>query len=132
MRDEDVTGSTASPRRLLLVVCNDNFRRTLTRILGRCGYTVDGAPSGEEALRRLEESRYDGIISDVHLPGQVSGITLMRQMRAAGRDVPIIFLTEEETTRIRSALESGRGVECLQVPLDLERLKRIVGACCGR
>ena len=129
---EPQPASPDAPQRLLLVACNENFRKTLRRILSRCGYAVDCATSGEEALTHLEGTRYNAVISDVHLPGEVCGITLMHQTRAAGREVPIIFLTEEETTRIRAALETWRGVECLQVPLDVDRLKQLIASCCRR
>lgn len=118
------------PARILLVVTNANFAATLRRILGRCGYAVDTAGSGEEALGCIEARRYDAIISDVHLPGAVCGLTLLQRMRMAGREAPIIFLTEEETARVRTALESCAGVHCLRLPLDVDRLKQLVAASC--
>ncbi len=130
MTEEGQRQAGAENRRLLLVVCNQNFRSTLRRILCRCGYQIDCAASGEEALNHLATQRYGAVISDVHLPGQVCGITLMQQVRSAGREVPIIFLTEEETVRIRSALEAGNGVRCLQLPLDVDRLKQMIASCC--
>jgi len=112
--------------RVLLVISNENFRRTLSRILARCGYPVECATSGEDALQRLETGSFRAVVSDVHLPGQVCGLTLLQQLRAAGRTIPMIFLTEEATARLRAALESIQGVECLPVPLDIDRLKEIV------
>ncbi len=114
------------PERVLLVISNDNFCRTLSRILRRCGYQVECAASGEDALERLEASSFRAVVSDVHLPGQVCGLTLLQQLRAAGRTIPMIFLTEEATARLRRALDSIQGVECLSVPLDIDRLKEIV------
>ncbi len=131
MAERNKASIDRSPR-LLLVACNENFRKTLRRILSRCGYAVDCATSGEEALTAVERISYDALISEVHLPGSVCGITLMRQMRAAGRELPIIFLTEEETTRIRAALGTTSRVECLRIPLDVERLKELVARCCDR
>ena len=117
---------------LLLVACSENFCKTLRRILARCGYEVECAGSGEEARARLEQTLYDAVISEVHLPGQICGITLMQEIRAAGHQVPVIFLTEQETARIRTALESWQGVACLQMPLDVDRLKELVANRCGQ
>lgn len=102
--------------RLLLVACSENFCKTLGRILKRAGYEVDCAGSGDEALIRLAWNPYDAIISEVHLPGEVCGISLMQQVRTAGHDAPVIFLAEGETARIRAALASWPGAACLQMP----------------
>ncbi len=72
-----------SKKRLLLIACNENFRRTLVRILCRCGYSVDAAGSGEDALNRLESASYDAVISEVLLPGTVCGLTILDRVRRA-------------------------------------------------
>lgn len=117
--------------RLLLVACSENFCKTLGRILKRAGYEVDCAGSGDEALIRLAWNPYDAIISEVHLPGEVCGISLMQQVRTAGHDAPVIFLAEGETARIRAALASWPGAACLQMPLDVDDLKEIVANRCA-
>lgn len=123
-----MSGQTTT--RLLLVACSQNFCKTLGRILSRRGYEVDCATSGEEALASLASHSYRAIISEVHLPGRVCGITLMQQVRAAGHDLPMIILTEQETARVRAALDSWQGVACLQMPLDLDRLTELIASHC--
>jgi DNA-binding NtrC family response regulator len=121
-------GCPGSAKRLLLVAYNQNFRRTLERILCRCGYTVEGAASGEDALRRLEQSAYDAIISEVFLPGSVCGLTVLDRVRRHHPNLPIILLAEGTTTRVRSALNRCEGVECLPLPIDVDQLKRVIAA----
>jgi len=113
-------------KRLLLVACNRNFRRTLERILCRCGYVVDGAANGEEALARIDRSRYDAVISEVVLSGNVCGLTVLDQVRRRYPKLPIILLTEGETARMRSALEQCGDVNCLTLPVDVDQLKRLI------
>jgi len=44
----------------LLIVDDDRFlQENLRKLLARQGYEVDGASSGEEALRLVVENRYD-------------------------------------------------------------------------
>lgn len=124
--------SAPSASRLLLVACSENFCKTLRRILSRCGYDVACARSGEEAIASLITTSYDAVISEVHLPGLVCGISLMEQIRAAGFSVPVIFLTEQETARIRAAVDSTSGVACLQMPLDVDQLKTLVASRCAK
>lgn len=119
-----------SAARLLLVACSENFCKTLRRILNRCGYEVDCTRSGEDAIKSLDAGFYDALISEVHLPGEVCGITLMKQIRSAGHEIPVIFLTEQETARVRAALADWSGVACLQMPLDVDQLKALVASRC--
>jgi DNA-binding NtrC family response regulator len=113
-------------KRLLLIACNQNFRRTLERILCRCGYAVDCAQSGEEALVCIESRPFDAIISEVMLPGAVCGLTILDRVRRQYPHLPIILLTEGETARMRSALDQCHGVNCLTLPVDLDQLKRLI------
>ncbi|HUI28516.1 MAG TPA: response regulator [Candidatus Kryptonia bacterium] len=128
MRNQTKSGvpCIAASKRLLLIACNPNFRRTLERILCRCGYTVDGAASGEEALARVESTAYDAIISEVMLPGSVCGLTVLDRVRRHHPNLPIILLTEAETARMRLALEQCAGVKCLTMPVDVDQLKQLI------
>jgi DNA-binding NtrC family response regulator len=120
--------SPVFPKRLLLVACNSNFRRTLERILCRCGYAVDGVASGEEALSRMESGPYDAVISEVFLPGTVCGLTVIERVHRRRPELPIILLTEGETARLRSKLPQCRSVHCLALPIDVDQLKLLIAS----
>ncbi len=117
---------SGNKKRLLLVACNPNFRRTLERILGRCGYQVDGADSGEAALRLFESKSYDAVISEVVLAGTICGLTVFDRVRRLRPELPIIFLTECETTRLRAVIEQTVRVNCLSLPVDVDQLKQVI------
>jgi CheY-like chemotaxis protein len=121
---------TAKKRaRILLVSPEENFRKTLCRILDRCGYRVEVADSGEEALGRLGGERFDGVVSQIQLAGAVCGVTLLSRLREKGLDVPVLLLTESETQRIRDALEANPGAACISRHADLDFLKSALAAC---
>jgi CheY-like chemotaxis protein len=124
MADPECNGSQR--KRLLLVADNSNFRRTLERILSRCGYCVDGVECGEAALERLAAGPYDAVISEVFLPGDMCGLTVMDRVRRAYPALPVIFLAEQETARLRSVLDSCERVTCLCLPVDVDLLKQVV------
>jgi DNA-binding response OmpR family regulator len=119
----------AKPTRILLVSPEVNFHRTLKRILGRCGYQIDVVDTGEEAMERIQTTEFDAVVSQVHLPGAVCGLTLLGQLRAQGIGVPVVILTEKETERLRRALESTTGATCLSKDTDLDCLKSTLAAC---
>lgn len=56
------------------------------------GYRVDAVSDGETALRKALGESYDLILLDVMLPGK-DGFTVCREIRKAGRQIPIILLT---------------------------------------
>src|SRR5678816_2381206 len=92
------------PRQLILVVDDeDNLRDVLVEVLRRDGHAVDGA----EGLRRVEERRYDLVVTDLRMPG-LEGPALYRALRARYPEQPprVIFMLSlihiSEPTRLLS------------------------------
>ena len=61
-------------------------------ILEKNHYAVDAVYDGVEALDYLATGNYDGVILDVMMP-RMDGITVLRQMRAAGNMTPVLILS---------------------------------------
>lgn len=78
--------------RLLLAEDEKELSRALSAILTRSGYTLDCAYDGQEALDYLESDIYDGVILDIMMP-KVDGLTVLKKIREAGSDVPVLILT---------------------------------------
>lgn len=62
--------------RLLLVEDHDETRRTLSRLLSRCGHKVSSTDHVEAALKLLDSKRFDAVVSDIGLPDR-SGYELI-------------------------------------------------------
>jgi PAS domain S-box-containing protein len=68
---------------------------------------VDTARSAKEALKKLEHSEYDVIVSDYQMP-EKNGLELMKELRQKGNDVPFILFTCKGKEEIAvEALNSG-------------------------
>ena len=78
-------------RRILLVEDDLKLAELIKEYLVREGFDLDGAGSGESALKSIQETRYDGFILDIGLPG-MNGFELCRHIRAQSTS-PIIVLT---------------------------------------
>ena len=91
----------------ILVVDDDpQIRRVLRTTLVVQGYEVADARSGEEALEKLRDGKYDLILLDMNMEG-IDGIETCREIRA-GSDVAIVMLTVRDTERDKvSALDAG-------------------------
>jgi two-component system KDP operon response regulator KdpE len=92
--------------RILVVDDEPAIRRTLQTNLTARGYEVATVETGEEALRRIEESPPDLVLLDLMLPG-MSGLDVCRAIRAES-SVPILVLSArgEERAKVR-ALDLG-------------------------
>ena len=68
---------------------------------------VDACYDGQAALDYMEAENYDGAIMDIMIPNK-DGITVLREMRNAGIQVPVLFLTAKtETQDIVRGLDAG-------------------------
>ncbi len=82
----------AQPAQILVVDDEQNIRLTLNALLGRAGHTVTTASSGEEALKRFAQQRFDLMVVDLQMPG-MSGIEVVEAIRAKNHDTTVIILT---------------------------------------
>jgi len=78
--------------RILVVEDEKHLNETLKKLLDKEGYAVDSCHDGQEALDYIEATEYDGIVLDIMLPS-VSGMDILRKMRASGNTTPVLLLT---------------------------------------
>jgi two-component system, OmpR family, KDP operon response regulator KdpE len=92
--------------KILIVDDDPQIRRVLRTTLVVQGYEVADARSGEDALEKLREGKYDLILLDMNMEG-MDGIETCREIRASS-DVAIVMLTVRDTERDKvSALDAG-------------------------
>ena len=82
---------SVAPAKILVVDDEPQIRRVLRTSLTSQGYMVSDARSGEEALLKIREERFDMILLDVNMPG-MGGLEACRQIRAVS-EAAIIMLT---------------------------------------
>ncbi|HEY1760450.1 MAG TPA: response regulator transcription factor [Bryobacteraceae bacterium] len=82
---------SVAPAKILVVDDEPQIRRVLRASLSAAGYVISDARSGEEALLKIREDRFDLILLDVNMPG-MGGLEACRQIRAVS-EAAIIMLT---------------------------------------
>jgi DNA-binding response OmpR family regulator len=94
------SNGAAGPAELLLVEDEESIGALVCAYLEQCGYAVEWARSGEEALAQLGHGRPRLVILDVGLPGK-DGFQVCETIRAHST-VPILMLTarDEEADRV--------------------------------
>jgi signal transduction histidine kinase len=95
--------------RVLLVEDSPTQAEELKLILESEGFEIETAPDGEAGLRKLEDARFDLVVSDILMPG-MSGYELCRAVKSSPemRDLPVILLTTlSNPMDVIQGLESG-------------------------
>lgn len=85
-------------RRILVVDDELNVCKSIRQALLSQSYDVDMALSGEEALHKEAEGKYDVIIADLMMPG-LSGLDLLKSLKAANTRAKVIMVTGYPTMK---------------------------------
>ncbi|HEX4565919.1 MAG TPA: response regulator, partial [Vicinamibacterales bacterium] len=86
--------------RILLVEDEPSAARFIAKGLREATYAVDVAADGAVAAEQCQQYDYDAIVLDVMLPGR-DGLTVCRELRASGSDVPVLMLTALDAVEAR-------------------------------
>jgi DNA-binding NtrC family response regulator len=115
---------TQGPR-LLIAEDEANLRLVLQKELERLGYRVQSASDGEAALRKLEESNVDVLLSDINMP-RMDGMELLRRVHQRPNPPEVIMLTGHAT--VETAIEAMKlgAYDYLTKPYRLNELDALV------
>ena len=92
--------------KILVVDDEPQIRRIMRTTLTQHGYEVHDARSGEEALDKVRELRFDLILMDANMPG-MGGVAACREIRGAS-DAAIVMLTVRSAEEDKvAALDAG-------------------------
>jgi len=106
---------------VLVIEDEPKIARLLELELQYEGYQVGKAGSGTEGLEKYGEGQWDLILLDVMLPG-LSGIEVLRRIRAKDATVPIIMLTAKDSVEDKvSGLDLGAN-DYITKPFQIEEL----------
>lgn len=107
--------------RILIVEDEIHLAEALTQILRKNNYTVDTVNDGEAGLDNALSNIYDLIILDIMLP-KMDGISILKEIRKDGLEVPVILLTAKGDISDRvKGLDSGAD-DYLPKPFATEEL----------
>ena len=85
-------GKVVLRRRVLFVDVEDETRNFISRGFESEGFAMELADNGRDGLFLATDSTFDAIILDRMLPG-LDGLSLLKSLRAAGLNTPVLLLT---------------------------------------
>ena len=117
--------------RVLLVEDEKPLAAALGKIFEKNKILVDVVNDGIEGKLLSEHDVYDVIILDIMLPG-MTGLEILRSIREAGKNVPILLLTAKDDTKDKvNGLNMGAD-DYLVKPFDLDELSARIRALMRR
>ncbi len=107
--------------KVLLAEDNVLLGKSVKRGLEEESWVVDLARDGKEALYYFESSEYDVVVLDWMLP-EMSGLDLLKALRAKGSNVPIIMVTAKSDVVDRVQGLDGGADDYLTKPFEMIEL----------
>jgi nitrogen-specific signal transduction histidine kinase/CheY-like chemotaxis protein len=122
------SGEHETPATILIVEDEPTVRRLLQRVLEREGYRVRVAATGREALDGWTEYGFgvDLVITDVVMPGGVSGTELARELQRLSPSLPIVFTSGYDPGYDPSDMTMIPGENFVPKPATAEQLLAVV------
>ena len=128
----DTPGAPETPapvetKTILVVDDERDLAEILVEALGREGHRVAMADNGADALRRLEQHKYDLVVSDTKMP-VMDGVHFFNEIerRFPGLRKRIIFVTGDVLDAEKRRFLESSGAPFLTKPLDLGEVRRMV------
>ena len=81
---------------ILIAEDENDIRKMMCEYLQNNGFTVFEANNGEKAMDELDKVHIDLLITDIMMP-KLNGYTLVRELREAKYEMPILMITAKET-----------------------------------
>lgn len=117
--------------RILLVDDDDMFRESLGLNLSDSGFEVSSINDGEEALRLMKEADpFDLVLLDWKMPS-LSGGEVLKRMRAADLNTPVILLTSLSDQIYEEAALQGGAVDFVEKSRSFLILKKRIELILG-
>ncbi len=110
---------------ILIVDDEKNYLVVLEALLGPEGYEILTADNARDAIRLIEESELDLVITDIKMPG-ISGMKLLEEAKKIAPDLPIIMMTAYGTIEMAVEAMKKRAYDYITKPFQNEELKLTV------
>ena len=119
----------AEGQRALVVDDEPEVTAMLAEILGRTGWHVDTADSGQAALERVLANDYDVVLSDMRMPN-LGGLELYHRLKQLKPDLArrFIVVTGDTLSGAVRAFLDETGLPCLEKPFSPDEVRELAAA----
>jgi two-component system, cell cycle response regulator len=123
---DDQNDRSPSAWKILVVFPEPTQRLIMARLLKRCGYEVDMAVNGREALAKLEQGDFPLMITDWEMP-EMDGVALCRALRSKEQGYTFIILltSRDAVEHLVVGLQSGADDYLIKPVIEPELIARL-------
>ncbi len=112
----------------VLVVDDHALSRELfCEVLTSAGYAVRAASDGLNAIRHMEETRFDVVLTDVSMP-QMDGLELLTEIRDRWRDSRVVVHSNLLTWRVARLARVEEAYACLSKSDNTAQLLKTIAS----
>lgn len=123
--DSNNAPASQSFGRVLVVDDEPVLARAFAKVLMHAGYITSVCHDSRDALTMLQNESFEAIVSDISMPN-LSGIDLLKAVRRASRDLPVLLVTGDPNLQTAiNALDYG-AFKYLLKPVAADHLVRSV------
>jgi len=110
-----------------ILIVEDDYLQAFVQMkfLQNKGYEVTMAATGTQALEIASKNKFDVIIMDIRIKGEMDGIDVMNEIRKFS-SIPVIFCTGNSESTIRERIKMSNVKAFMIKPVDLEELEKMV------
>ena len=112
---------TDQPAKVLVVDDHELSRELFCKVLTSAGYAVRAASGGLNAIRRMEETRFDVVLTDVAMP-QMDGLELLTEIRDRWPDSRVVVHSSLLTPDVEGAYA------CLSKSHNIDQLLKTIAS----
>ncbi len=107
--------------KVLVVDDEKEFLETIIKRLQKRNLAVEGAESGEEAIKKISDGTFDVVLLDVKMPG-MDGVATLREIKRIKPLTEVVMLTGHAS--VESGIEGMKlgAFDYLMKPMELEQL----------
>ncbi|HET6976391.1 MAG TPA: response regulator [Pyrinomonadaceae bacterium] len=114
---------------LISIVDDDeSVRQAVKSLIDSVGFRAEVFQSGEEFLNSPYLLQTDCLIADVRMQG-MSGLELQERLSAAGRSIPIVFISAHDDKDARARGLRAGAIDFLQKPFSEDSLLGAISVC---
>ncbi|MDX9746042.1 MAG: sigma-54 dependent transcriptional regulator [Syntrophales bacterium] len=112
-------------RRILIVDDDPSMRLALSETLESCGYEVESADNGSEALKKFQGRPFEVVVTDMRMP-RMGGMEVLKGVKKISPRTPVILITAYGTVSTAvEAMKEGAS-EFIMKPFSLDDLQGVV------
>ncbi len=107
---------------ILIVDDNPDLRRLLDKRLKNAGYTTEVAEDGYQAKALLEKQRYDVVLTDLMMPGDIGGIEVLDIAKEKDNSIEVVLITAHSSVDTAVQAMKKGAHDYLEKPINFDEL----------